>query len=202
MEAIKTIEYKGYKINVYPDDYSESPRHDDNLGTMTCFNRRYELGDASDLRPSDFSGWEDLRKHLEKTNDIVVILPLYLYDHSGLRIKVGSFRGMISQGHAEFDSGQVGFIYATAGIIRRNYGLERISKQCREKVERQLRAEVSLYDDYLAGYVYGYDINELPDAGAFGYFGDSGQDAMIIEAQAEIDADLVVCREKLESTEV
>jgi len=39
----------------------------------------------------------------------VAILPLYLYDHSGISISSGSFIGRAP--HAEWDSGQVGFSY-------------------------------------------------------------------------------------------
>ena len=44
----------------------------------------------------------------EKHGDVAV-LPLYLYDHSGLAMSCGSFVGRAQ--HAEWDSGQVGYIY-------------------------------------------------------------------------------------------
>ena len=49
-----------------------------------------------------------------------LILPLNLYDHSGLSMSVSSFIGRAQ--HAEWDSGQVGWIYATADSIRAEYG--------------------------------------------------------------------------------
>lgn len=42
-------------------------------------------------------------------SDKVAILPLYLYDHSGISMSTGSFIGRAP--HAEWDSGCVGFIY-------------------------------------------------------------------------------------------
>lgn len=39
----------------------------------------------------------------------VAVLPLYLYDHSGISMSTGSFVGRAQ--HAEWDSGQVGYIY-------------------------------------------------------------------------------------------
>lgn len=39
----------------------------------------------------------------------VAILPLFLYDHSGVSMSTGSFVGRVP--HAEWDSGQVGYIY-------------------------------------------------------------------------------------------
>ena len=47
----------------------------------------------------------------------VIILPLYLYDHSGIAIKVGSF--ICKAVHAEWDSGKIGFIYATKEDIKK-----------------------------------------------------------------------------------
>lgn len=37
--------YNGYKINIYQEEYSESPREWDNLGKMVCNHRQYTLGD-------------------------------------------------------------------------------------------------------------------------------------------------------------
>ena len=87
-----------------------------------------------------------------------IILHVYLYDHSGLRIKVGSFQGLLSQGHAEFDSGQVGFIYVTHETIKKEYG--KVDKKNLETAERVLRGEIATLDQYLRGDVYGFIIKE------------------------------------------
>lgn len=66
---------------------------------------------------SDSEDLEDLLEQLgtDTLLDLVsekneyAILPLYLYDHSGLAMSTGSFLGRAL--HAEWDSGQVGFIY-------------------------------------------------------------------------------------------
>lgn len=66
---------------------------------------------------SDGEGLEDLldRCDMQTLLDLVnekneyAILPLYLYDHSGLAMSTGSFLGRAL--HADWDSGQVGFIY-------------------------------------------------------------------------------------------
>ena len=51
----------------------------------------------------------------------VAILPLYLYDHSGLAMSTGSFVGRAH--HAEWDSGQVGFIYMDKETAMKNLSL-------------------------------------------------------------------------------
>jgi len=49
------------------------------------------------------------RELLQLASDHVAILPLYLYDHSGITMSTGSFVGRAP--NADWDSGQVGFIY-------------------------------------------------------------------------------------------
>jgi hypothetical protein len=46
MDAIESIEYRGFNINIYhDDDPSMNPIDDwDMLGTMTCWHKRYSLG--------------------------------------------------------------------------------------------------------------------------------------------------------------
>jgi hypothetical protein len=127
---------------------------------MVAFHKRYDLGDDVDIKSDMFNSWAELEEYLVKEKKAVIVLPLYLYDHSGLRMKVGSFQGLLPQGHAEFDSGQVGFIYATAKDIKDNLGIKKITKKALKKAEKVLKGEVDTYDQYLMGDVYGYKIVE------------------------------------------
>ncbi len=85
-----------------------------------------------------------------------VILPLNLYDHSGLRMSADSFTGRAQ--HAEWDSGQVGWIYATASEIRAEYGS--VSAENVEKARQRLLSEVQDYDYFLSGQCFGYRLYE------------------------------------------
>lgn len=87
-----------------------------------------------------------------------VILPLYLYDHSGLSMSTGSFIGRAH--HAEWDSGQVGWIYAAKDTILAEYGGEALSPDLIEKAEALLNGEVSYYDAFLRGEAYGFQLYE------------------------------------------
>lgn len=155
METIKTFkEKKGKKIlKIFVDENPQNPREWDNVGKMVCFHKRYDLGDETDLRTEDFVGWEDLKQFLYKEKNAVIVLPLYLYDHSGLRIKIGSFQGLLPQGHAEFDSGQVGFIY----VDRQTLIDEKLVGKGK-KAENILKQEVETYNQYLSGNVYGFQV--------------------------------------------
>lgn len=122
-----------YLIKIELDNEPESPREWDNLGTMVCFHGRYSLGDKHDYKPEQFNGWDDMEKSLIKEHDICVILPLYLYDHSGITISTTSFS-------CQWDSGKVGFIYISKKKVRDEYSVKR-------KYMKQTEWDYQLCDD-------------------------------------------------------
>lgn len=153
--AIETHVADGLKLEIFQDTDAQSPREDSNLGIMVCFHKRYNLGDKTDIKHDSFDSWSEIEKYLKKEKKAIMILPLYLYDHSGLRMKIGSFNGLLPQGHAEFDSGMVGFIYTTKEKLE-----ETGVKNNKNEIARQLEGEVDTYDSYLSGDVYGYKITK------------------------------------------
>lgn len=143
------------KIRIERDENAESPREEDNLGTFIYWHRRYKLGDEyynPDAAP-------DLETHLRDLS-AAILLPVYLYDHSGLRVKIGSFQGLLPGGHAEFDSGQVGFIYVTREQLRKEYSVQRLTKKVLAQAEAVLRGEIETLDQYLRGDVWGYVVED------------------------------------------
>src|ERR1035437_3649426 len=102
-DAIETYEYKGYKILINQDSDPMNPREEP-LTVMAAFHKRYLLGDKDHgYNHKDFNSWDEMEKAIVKNEKPAAIAKLFLYDHSGLRIKVGSFNGLLPQGHAEFD---------------------------------------------------------------------------------------------------
>jgi len=176
---VETIEYKGYEIHVYQDPDPESPREWDNLGTMTCFHRRYELGDKHSM------DLEELKELVQRKD--VISLPLFLMDHSGVSMNTGGFRHCDPQG---WDWRQVGFIHVDRETVLKEYGKKKLIKALREKVVRILEDEVLTYDQYLTGDVYGF-VAETPNGdnidSCWGYYGEGGRDWMIGEAKSAID---------------
>lgn len=142
-------------IKIVSDNDPTSPREWDNLGTMACWHRRYNLGD---VQPSE-SPEEWLKENAPKGS---VVLPLYLCDHSGITMSTGAFG-------CPWDSGQVGVIVVTPDEIRREYGVKRITKKTRERVEACLRKEVEVYDHFLMGNVWGYTIDSVKDCASCGH---------------------------------
>lgn len=81
---------------------------------------------------------------LELIGDLenLVILPLYLYDHSGITMNTSGF-------HCPWDSGQVGWIYADEQTILKEYGS--LTAEKREICRECLHGEVEIYDSFLTG---------------------------------------------------
>lgn len=182
--AVRTEEHKGFKINFYQDECPESPREWDNLGTMVCFHKRDSLGDKHDIDADNFSGWDEMERYLEKELDATIILPLYLYDHSGITMNTKGFS-------CPWDSGRVGFIYIDKDKIRREYSVKRISPQLRQRVTKYLENEVETYDQYLRGEVYGFSIEDADGDqldSCWGYYGDDGIEEATKECKATIDS--------------
>ena len=161
MTPCETYEHEGVTVSIYYDEDAESPREWCNTGTMVCWHRRYNLGDEQ--ASLDYDSMEELAASL----DARIILPLYLYDHSGLSMSTGSFND-------PWDSGQVGFIYATADDIREAFMVKRITAKVAAQAEESLRSEVSAYDSFLQGECYGYIVDRDGDdeGSCWGFVGD------------------------------
>ncbi|GAW36510.1 hypothetical protein RA2_03581 [Roseovarius sp. A-2] len=193
-EPVYEEAYQGHKIKIYHDPDSESPREWPNLGTLICWHHRYRLGDSHPFDSpeaflrnlSDVSDQSDLSmgQLRERAERKVVILPVFLYDHSGLAMNTIGF-------HCPWDSGQVGFVYVTLEAVRKEFGVRRVTKSLREKAEDILRGEIVSYDAYLGGRVYGYVIEwdgEEVDA-CWGFVGDYELDCLF-EARRAVPAPL------------
>jgi len=196
-------------VRLEQDQDASSPREDDNVGMMTCFHRRYTLGDEHShesnsaflfsLASEHYADLEDLldnrmysrmvtasydqpeyktqRKAWDEARDAFiwkaidkhyVILPLGLYDHSGISMYVGSQPSPFDPGG--WDSGQVGWIYVSAEKARKEFG-----RKWRKRAEECLRAEVKVYDDFITGNVWGFVVEgadgECVDS-CWGFVGD------------------------------
>jgi hypothetical protein len=102
----ESIEYRGYTINIESEDSPMNPRTDWSNGTtMACQHGKYSLGDENhDVDLDGCNSWADVKQAIIDQKSPIVILPLYLYDHSGITMNTTGFS-------CGFDSGQVGFIF-------------------------------------------------------------------------------------------
>lgn len=143
---------EGYNVKyIAIDNEPESPRQCDNFGTMVCFHGKYNLGDENSYRGEMFDSWDGLKSAIEENEDVGVILPLHLYDHSGLTMKTSPFND-------RWDSGQIGFIFVSKDKIREEFSIEDksadITDEILDSTKKILEGEVALYDYYLTGAVY------------------------------------------------
>ena len=146
MNEYETIKKDNKILRIFYDEDSESPREFmDNFGVMVYSHRNYKLGDE-ELNTENFNGWEEIKEYLIKEKKAVCVLPLFLYDHSGITIKTTPFG-------CRWDSGQVGFIYTTEEKIK-EFGIKE------KNIKDFLEGEVKTFDEYIKGEVYGYTLTE------------------------------------------
>lgn len=150
------------------DEMPPDPRADCNIGNMVCFHRRYDLGDPHEnieelicdiidedeleyfgFDPEYFSSWDEMEEFLFEEVGAVMVKPLYLMDHSILSMSTGSFG-------CPLDSGQIGFIFVTEKDIKEAWD----EYPGDELLSRILESEVDLYDKYLRGDMYSYEVRE------------------------------------------
>ena len=176
METAEIIKLNDdHELHIVYDSDPDSPRNWDNLGTMICVHSRYNLGDVHykskleclqhiatslgiteiindlDMYKEIYDDEEQLEEWIKSREDFV-ILPLYLYDHSGITMSTSSFS-------CKWDSGQVGYIYCSTDKILKEYGTTDLDTLT--KVENILEGEVETYDQYLTGDVYGFELYKV-----------------------------------------
>ena len=172
-----------FTLRIVRDEEPVNPRlDDDNLGRMICFHKRYNLGDEHNIDASDFNDWDDIAAHLTQAHDAAVILPLFLYDHSGISLQTSPF-------NCPWDSGQIGFIYMSRTTVRNEAPghPKTLSKAAKAWATQCLLAEVQRYDQYLTGDVWGYVIEDSAShevESCWGFYGQSycqaeGEDVLV-----------------------
>ena len=146
------------RIRIVPDECAENPRSTyDNASVLLAFHHRYSLSDveAPKLDPGDYAGWDDMEAAIRRQEDAVALLPVYLYDHSGLSVSTAPFE-------CQWDSGQLGFIY----IPRKNlaqFGYKRVTERRRKQLLEYMESEIQELGTYLSQGCYGFIVEELVD---------------------------------------
>jgi hypothetical protein len=219
---VDTIEYRGFNIKVFSDpEPFESPREWENLGKMLCSHSRYELGDEQigseqemiycilnecnypnpdqlDDDLSELDNLEFIEKYASKMYKLATVLPLYLYDHSGITMNTSGFS-------CPWDSGQVGVIYVSNQSMKKEFNRKHMSKKLKQKAIDHLRSEVKVYDQYLTGEIYGFNIEptdrnksiECEDS-CWGFYGyDHEKSGLLEHAKPSIDYEIKKYKESV-----
>ena len=136
------------RLRVYQDDdNSNDPMGWDNLGTIATWHRNYQLGN---MQPGG-DPQEFLDELEEEYGDNLVILPVYMYDHSGITINTSGYS-------CSWDSGQLGYIYVTPDEIIKEYG--KLDNESKKKARAVLEAEIEIYDHHIRGNVYNFTLEK------------------------------------------
>lgn len=265
MEAVQTEKYKGYDINIYYDEDSQSPREWGNVATFVCCHREYTLGDRQDMEAcidelfdkhvnakdivayfiksrnarwvqngtEDYDGsydkyleWNDGKEYFGVDNNTpdediaynyirdeltngeklmlveqsgsVAILPISMYDHSGITLWLGSTMGHVD---AQWDCSSVGFAY-----VEKDKAEEEMPQRgqlpgtdWKQWAYKMMESEMNVYDQYVRGNVYGWCVEYGEDQfenSCWGYVGDDKIPRMIEEAKGVIDCHLEHKEEK------
>jgi len=158
-------------VQVLHDNDVESPREWDNLWTwVTTPNAGY-----SDVKPEYY---KDSRKcycqkffyrpeDFENSNGCIdkefayshMIVPLYLYRHTGDVISAGNYG--INWSDKQWDAGCMGFAFVSHLRIKEEFSCKRITKRVKERAIEYLKGEVAAMNAVNFGEVYGIKIIDM-----------------------------------------
>ena len=166
--AITSTDGRKFHLVIEQDEFSEDPREWENLGTMLCCNKYYQLGDCNsneetlaqlaelcrkygktDEEIDEMTFAEEVRFILDQDN--VCGLPLYITDHNGISMQTYRFDA--------WDSSFVGLIFVEKDFYLAQSCLKD-EKNWKAKAKKTLESEVEIYNDFLEGNVYQWTLYE------------------------------------------
>ena len=179
MNPVYEETYLGHALKIYQDDSPQNPITEwDIPGKLVCFHRDYKLGNYN-----DFSTPENALEYFKETK--ALYYPLYLLDHSGLRMRMGY--GFSDCDPGGWDSGQVGWIFITREDALKELGKKILTKTGRKKIMQILNGVISTYDQYLSGEVYGFVAEDTDGERVDSCWGFYGFDYCVKEAKESLD---------------
>jgi len=166
--AITTTDGRKLRLVIEQDQFSDDPRSWDNLGTMLCCHRDYQLGDCNSNRETEEQLAEICRKYGKSDEEIdemtfgeeirfildqpdICGLPLWLYDHSGISISTGR--------RDAWDSSFIGLIFVEKDFYLAQTCLKD-EIDWKEAATKTLKGEIATYNDFLEGNVYQWTLYE------------------------------------------
>lgn len=166
---LKTINYRGYEIKIYPDEVMDTPNDWDDEVLLVYDHRQFCI-------PVDGFNPEDIFEHIQegyKTYDGYWVFPVFAYIHGGVSLSLSRDRYPFTD---RWDVSFKGFML----VKRKNYWSE-------EKAFEVAKSELETWNQILRGEVYWFiveDDGELIDS-CGGFIGDD--DCLIDEAKSGID---------------
>lgn len=150
-----TLYYRGLTATIYLDTDPIDPREDDPLGTMFCRHTRYALGDKNmPEKIKRAQSWEGMLDIIDDLYHPPIILPLYIMDHGLVGVSTKDYGD-------RWDSGQVGYVFATDKKIREYYDIKGegpLAADILDDAKDILESEVREYDKFLNGDFFGFTV--------------------------------------------
>jgi len=181
-EAIETIEYKKYTINIYQDGSPESPDEwGDNNVFLVSYHSDFTVerddiitkDEASAILSGDYSEYDKQNcKAIEKKYHI---FGLEAYIHSGISLSI-SYEGNYPD--RRWDVSQLGVVLVSKDETK-----------LRKKAKEMAEILIKNWNMYLSGDIYGYIVEETDDS-CWGHYGKEGKEDMVEEAKEIIDYDI------------
>ena len=202
-ETVESIDYKGYKINIYQDEDAMDPNWLGNSDMMLTYGHRdfctepkgFEARDVYDCWARGDKFYYYLRNGYKKKDGTMTpneseywfMFPVYSLIHSGVSLSLAK-QDLLNYDPGGWDTSFMGF-----ALVRRIKGWAWRKDKAYEKAQ----LIVETWNQYLSGDVYGYMIG-VPDdddpeefdevGGCWGFYGDEGIKQIISEAKPEIDS--------------
>lgn len=188
-DALKTINYKGYTINIDYDPSPESPREWDDLSTIYSNSRRY-----------DFDGHSIEELIQEVGGDIYDnVIPwgligkkyyyrkVWMYDHSGITVRTAEENPWGNMGYMAWDSGLAGVIVVDKKAAKKEWDTD-----TKARAEKWLDGEIANLDTYVRGEIYGYEVLDEDGNEFDSCWGFYDLDECIAEAKGYVDYEVEI----------
>lgn len=137
-------------LKIVWDEYPESPRIWDNLGTFVTFEGRSYSPDDN-----PFNSAEELIEEVCKS-DKYIWWYVGKYEHSAVKYFLTDNEQLTG-----WDTCTCGIIYVSKEDARDNYNVKKIMPKLRDRIYELFEAEVEEYTNYVNGWVYGYKLYDL-----------------------------------------
>ena len=144
------ISVDNISVEIFYDQFADSPREWDNSTKFVMFHNRYKLPNETDIDHNDYASWDEMQEALHK--EYKHGWAVFMYDHSGLAFSINAF-------NCKWDSGQVGFIVSNEGTPEEAY--------------KWATSELETFSHYMNGEMFGVSVfedTELVDMN-LGYYG-------------------------------
>lgn len=173
-KPIEVIKYRGHEIEIFYDEFCESPDDWGNDEVFLVYDHRDFRVKRKGFDPETI--FDSLLKKKSKFEGHWVF-PVYAYIHSGI-ISLSLYKGSYPF-TCPWDTSFRGFV-----LVKCDTEIEKSYNEELETARKRAEGLIKTWNEYLSGEVYGYN-SEV--GGCWNFYGEEGKKQMIAKAKLEID---------------